>query len=215
MLNIAPKTHTPASKPACLSKHRHHCKVSDCISSSKPESLCTDISHKAFPSRQAGKMAHVKAAPVLCCTWPCMSMTDCSDLCRKYLSNLTRHAPAQIQRMGATHWLHPTAVMLACLYQSLRAGPFQRRGLMKLLQEHMGLIHLVGPFPAEVGSHNMPPITPYLHSEQVLIWLPLSSLCTSLKQCVIPLITPVILDILCATLASAFIGIRCMRISSL
>ena len=82
----------------------------------------------------------------------------------------------QIQRSQPTHWLHPSAVMLACLYQSLQTSTYQPRRLMKLLQAHMGLIHLVGPVPAEVGWQNMPPITPYIRSEQVSIWRLLSYL---------------------------------------
>ncbi|CAL5226864.1 g9736 [Coccomyxa viridis] len=74
-----------------------------------------------------------------------------------------------IQRSQPIHWLHPSAVMLACLYQSLQTSTYQPRRLMKLLQAHMGLIHLVGPVPAEVGWQNMPPITPYIRSEQALV----------------------------------------------
>ena len=77
----------------------------------------------------------------------------------------------QIQRLRPMHWLHPTAVLLASLYESLQTSTYQPRRLMKLLQQHMGMIHLVGPVPAQMGCQKMPPITPYILSEQVLIWL--------------------------------------------
>ena len=84
--------------------------------------------------------------------------------------------------MRPIHWLHPKALILECLYERLQAAPCQPQRLKDFLRYHMGIIHLVGPYSAEVGWQKTPSITQYILSEEVLFWLSCLSCCMPEKE---------------------------------
>ena len=76
------------------------------------------------------------------------------------------HVPVcvQIQTVGPIHWLHPRAIMVATLYDSIVICPGAPKRLLECLVFHKSLIRYVDPNPPEWYEQNLGAIS---YSEQV------------------------------------------------
>ena len=85
---------------------------------------------------------------------------------------------AQIQTVGSIHWLHPRAIMVATLYDSIVICPGAPKRLLECLVFHKSLIRYVDPHPPEwyeqklhatsyseqVSHQTVPHLMPHLHT---------------------------------------------------
>ena len=71
----------------------------------------------------------------------------------------------QIQTVGPIHWLHPRAIMVATLYDSIVLCPGAPKRLLDCLLFHKSLIRYQDPHPGMAGWQNC--TTASLRSEEV------------------------------------------------
>jgi hypothetical protein len=84
------------------------------------------------------------------------------------LADTCMFACVQIQTVGHMHWLHPRAIMVATLYDSLVICPGMPKRLRACLEFQKSLIRYVDPNPPECYKQKLPATSSKIASMQAV-----------------------------------------------